>query len=614
MSSISIEKKLEQLEAVVVRFAGDSGDGMQIVGELFTDSTAILGNDISTFPDFPAEIRAPMGTLPGVSGFQIQFGKRAVLTPGDAPHALVAMNPAALKVNLPELVSKGLLVVNTAAFTPDNLKKAGYTENPLDNPQLTDKYHVVSVDMTSLTRDALADSSLKQSQKVQCKNFFALGFMYWVYSRSLEFTLRWIEKKWANKPEIAEANSRVLKAGYFYGETCESLPVHYSIPQAAVEPGLYRKISGNEAMVLGLAAVTEITKNEIVYGSYPITPASSILEGLSKLKNFPIKTVQAEDEIAAIGVALGASFAGKLGVTGTSGPGVALKTEFIGLGVMTELPLIIINVQRGGPSTGLPTKTEQSDLFQALFGRNGECPVVVLAPCSPSDCFNAVIEAAQISINTKTPVMVLSDGSLANGAEPWRIPNLNTLPIFSDNPITADESYVIYGRDPKTLARRIAYPGTPGHEHRIGGLEKNEKGEVSYDSTNHDTMVRLRAEKVARIAQSLPPTVVHGNPAAKLLIVGWGGTFGAISEAVRESLEAGLPVAAIHLRYLNPLPSDLEEILKRYPKILVPELNLGQLCFVLRGKYLVDAQSYTKIQGKPFTVAELKEKIQEILA
>lgn len=608
------EKKLEQLEAVVVRFAGDSGDGMQIVGEQFTDSTAILGNDIATFPDYPAEIRAPLGTLPGVSGFQIQFGRREVLTPGDAPHALVAMNPAALKVNLPDLVDQGLLVINSAAFTADNLKKAGYIDNPLDQNNLSDKYKIVSIDMSGLTRDALADNALKQSQKVQCKNFFALGFMYWVYSRNLDYTLRWIAKKWAHKPDVADANTRAVKAGYYYGETCESLPVHYAIPQAAVAPGIYRKISGNEAAVLGLAAVSEICNKEIIYGSYPITPASQILEGLAKLKNFHIKTVQAEDEIAAIGVAIGGSFAGELGVTGTSGPGVALKTEFIGLAVMTELPLIIINVQRGGPSTGLPTKTEQSDLYQAVLGRNGDCPICVIAPQSPSDCFMAVIEAAQITLRTKTPVMVLSDGSIANGSEPWRIPSPSDLPTFNEENAQAGEEYISYKRDPQTLARKLAIPGTPGLEHRIGGLEKNEKGEVSYDTLNHDKMVRLRAEKVERIANSYPPTDVYGAEHAELLVVGWGGTYGAITEAVRECNDAGLAVASVHLRYISPMPLDLEEILKRYKKVLVPELNMGQLSFMLRGKYLVDTHSYTKVQGRPFTVAEIKAKIQEMLA
>lgn len=607
-------KALEHLETVVVRFAGDSGDGMQTVGEKFSDSSALLGNDISTFPDFPAEIRAPQGTLPGVSGFQIQFGSKEILTPGDAPHALVAMNPAALKVNLKDLVSKGLLVLNTAAFNPNNLKKAGYDQNPLEDEDLRRKYTVVAVDMTSLTKEALADSPLKPDQKIQCKNFFALGFMFWVYSRDLKYTIQWIEKKWAKKPDVCAANIKVLKAGYFYGETCETLPTHYAITQAAVEPGTYRKVTGNEAFCLGLAAVTELSKREIIYGSYPITPASSILEGLSALKHFPIRTVQAEDEIAAIGVAIGGSFAGQLGVTGTSGPGVCLKSEFIGLAVITELPLIIINVQRGGPSTGLPTKTEQADLMQALYGRNGEGPIVVLAPQSPSDCFNIIIEAAKIALKFKVPVMVLSDGSLANGAEPWKLPSSQDLVSFVSEDAKAGEEYIIYKRNPETLARKLAIPGTPGLEHRIGGLEKNEKGEVSYDSDNHEKMVKLRAEKVNRVVSEIPKTVVRGNPMSDILVVGWGSTYGSITEAVNQLNKEGHPVASIHIRHLNPLPSDLESILKQYKKIIVPELNGGQLSFYLRGKYLVNAESFNKIKGLPFTVAELKAHILEKIA
>ncbi len=606
-------KKIEDLESVVIRFAGDSGDGMQTVGDQFTDSSAILGNDICTFPDFPAEIRAPQGTLPGVSGFQIQVGSKEILTPGDSPDALVAMNPAALKVNLADLNEKGILVVNSDAFTPDNLKKAGYSENPIENGSLESKYHLVKISMTEMTKTALSDSPLKSPQKAQCKNFFALGFMYWVYDRNLDYSLGWIEKKWGKKPEVVEANTKALKAGYYYGETVEEMPTHYRVAKAIVDQGIYRKINGNEAIVLGLVTAADIAKRDLVLGSYPITPASTILEGLAKYKNFNVKTVQAEDEISAIGVAIGASFAGQIGITSTSGPGVCLKSEFMGLAVITELPLIIVSVQRGGPSTGLPTKTEQSDLLQAMFCRNGESPMPILAPKSPSDCFDIAIQAVKIAVTYNTPVMILSDGYIANGAEPWKIPSIQGLPEIEIENAEVGEEFKVYGRNPKTLARKLAIPGTPTLEHRIGGLEKNEEGSVSYDPDNHETMTALRAEKVQRVADMYPPTKVMGKTSGKLLVIGWGGTYGAITSAVDELQKEGVTVSSIHLRYINPFPKDLGKLLKSFETVLVPELNSGQLSLLLRAEYLVDTKTYSKMQGKPFTVSEIKTQITSLL-
>jgi 2-oxoglutarate/2-oxoacid ferredoxin oxidoreductase subunit alpha len=603
-----------EMKSAVVRFAGDSGDGMQIVGERFTDISVTVPNSIATFPDFPAEIRAPIGTIGGVSAFQIHFGSAKVLTPGDEPDALVAMNPAALAVHLSDLTPGGLLVVNSAAFNEENLKMAGFATNPLDDPELKAKYQLVSVDITGMTIEALKENSLTNRDKLRCKNFFALGFMCWVYSRPIEPTIDYINSKWAKKlPDVADANIRVLKAGYFLGETMETNRNRYMIARADVAPGIYRKISGNEATALGLVAASMRSGRKLLFAGYPITPATSVLETLTPLKHFGVKTVQAEDEIAAIGVALGASYAGQLGATATSGPGMCLKGEFMGLAMTTELPLVIVNVQRGGPSTGLPTKTEQSDLLQALYGRHGESPMPVIAANSPSDCFNAAFEAARIAIQYSTPVVLLTDGYLANGSEPWRVVDESTLPDISKPFAPEGEPYVSFQRDPETLARTQAIPGQPGLEHRIGGIEKNEKGAISYDPENHSLMCGLRAAKVAGIAKSLPPLDVIGERSGKLLVIGWGGTYGAITTAVETLRNEGHPVSSVHLRHINPLPPDLGEIIKGFDQVLVPELNLGQLSLVIRSQFLVDAQSMTKVKGRPFKVSEIRERILEIL-
>ncbi len=615
MVTDTIEKfeEIEEVDTIVIRFAGDSGDGMQTVGERFTDSSALAGNDIATYPDFPAEIRAPQGTLPGVSGFQVHFGSTEILTSGDAPDALVAMNPAALKVNLKDLIDGGLLIMNKAAFTPDNLKKAGYESNPIEDVALGEKYNVVAVDITQLTVTALADTELRPPEKAKCKNFFALGFVYWVYDRNLNFTLDWIASKWASKPHIVDANTLAVKAGYHFGETTEIQLPRYRVTRAVVEPGLYRKISGNEAVTLGLIASSQLSNRELFLGSYPITPASSILEGLAKYKNFRVKTVQAEDEIAAIGMALGAAFAGSLAVTTTSGPGLCLKGEFMGLAMITELPLIIINVQRGGPSTGLPTKTEQTDLLQAMYGRNGESPMPVIAASSPADCFNTTIEAARIALKYRTPVILLSEAYIAMGSEPWLIPDTKELPDISVDSIDSEEPYIPYKRDPSTLARQLALPGRPGMEHRLGGLEKDENGSVCYDGDNHQKMCELRAAKVAGIAKDFPPIEVNGPRDGKILVIGWGGSYGAITAAVNNLRREGLPVASIHLRHVNPLPLDLADIMKRYDHVLLPELNLGQLAMVIRSRYLVDVESLSKVMGQPFKVSEIEERIKTML-
>ena len=596
----------EEIESAVVRFAGDSGDGMQTIGERFTDSSAFAGNDIATLPDFPAEIRAPAGTLAGVSGYQLQFGSRTILTPGDEPDALVAMNPAALKANIADLPEGGLLVVNLDSFKKMNLKKAGYEINPLEDEDFRKKYQLIELDLTTLTKEALSESPLKPSDKARCKNFFALGFMCYVYGRPLEPTLNFFNQKWGKKlPEVAEANSTALKAGFNLGDTMETARNRYQLAKAVVQPGVYRKISGNEATVYGLVAGAQCAKRELLYSGYPITPASPVLEGLSALKKFGVKTVQAEDEIAAMGVAIGASFAGDLSVVATSGPGMCLKSEFIGLASITELPVVICNVQRGGPSTGLPTKTEQSDLLQSLFSRHGDCPLPVVAAHSPSDCFDSAIEACRIALTYCTPVIFLSDLYVANGAEPWLVPNASDLPAIVSKFAEPGEKYITYKRNPDTLARTQAIPGQPGLEHRIGGLEKSEDGGVSYDPENHENMTHLRAEKVERIADSLPATEIHGEEEGELLAIGWGGTYGAITSAVKAMQAEGFPVSSLHLRHLNPLPKDLGDIIGRFKKVIVPELNLGQLSFILRAKYLVDAIPLTKVQGKPFKVSEL---------
>ena len=606
--------KFEEKEAIVVRFAGDSGDGMQTVGEQFTDSSAFAGNDLATLPDFPAEIRAPAGTLPGVSGFQLQFGSRQIHTPGDAPDALVAMNPAALKVNLGELVPGGLLIVNTEAFKKANLKKAGYETDPLEDEALARDYKLVKINITEMTKEALADSDMKPSDKVRCKNFFALGFTYWVYDRPLEPTVNFLDAKWGKRlPTVAEANIKVLKAGYYFGETTELAQNRYQVSRAETAPGTYRKINGNDALVYGLISASQSAGKELLFSGYPITPASSILEGLAAQKHFGVKTVQAEDEIAAIGVALGASFAGDLAVTATSGPGMCLKSEFMGLTAITELPMIICDIQRGGPSTGLPTKTEQGDLLQSYFGRHGDLPLPIVASTSPSDCFFAAREAARIALAYNTPVILLSELYLAIGSEPWRIPDISSLPSIESNVADPEEDYVIYRRDPKTLARKLAFPGTPGQEHRVGGLEKDESGGVSYDPANHEKMTRLRTEKVDAIAKSLPPTEINGDDSGQLLVLGWGGTYGAITSAVNRLQSEGFSVSSVVLRHLNPMPLDLGAILNRFAQILIPELNLGQLQLLVQAKFLRETIGFHKVQGRPFTVAELVSKIQELL-
>ncbi|OUU56875.1 MAG: 2-oxoglutarate ferredoxin oxidoreductase subunit alpha [Verrucomicrobia bacterium TMED60] len=605
----------EEIESAVVRFAGDSGDGMQTVGERFTDSSAFAGNDIATLPDFPAEIRAPAGTLAGVSGFQLQFGSRKILTPGDEPDALVAMNPAALKTNIDDLPEGGMLVVNIDSFKKMNLAKAGYDSNPLDNEDFRKKYHLVELDLTNLTKDALKDSPLKPSDKARCKNFFALGFMYYVYGRPLEPTLKFFDDKWSKRlPELAEANSIALKAGFNLGDTMETARNRYQVSKAPVNPGLYRKISGNEALVYGLVAGAEKSKRELLYAGYPITPASPILEGLSALKKYGVKTLQAEDEISAMGMAIGASFAGDLAVVATSGPGMCLKSEFIGLASITELPVIIIDVQRGGPSTGLPTKTEQSDLLQSLYSRHGDCPLPVLASHSPSDCFECAMEATRIALTYMTPVILLSDLYVANGSEPWQIPNVSDLPEIKNELAKEGEDLVVYKRNPDTLARSQAIPGQVGLEHRIGGLEKSEDGGVSYDPENHENMTHLRSDKIDGIAKSYPPIQVQGEKVGDLLVIGWGGTYGAISSATKALQDEGFSISSIHLRYLNPFPNDLNDLLSSFKKILVPELNLGQLSTLLQAKYIKEVIPYNRIQGKPFKVTELREEFVKHLS
>ena len=605
----------EEIESAVVRFAGDSGDGMQTVGERFTDSSAFAGNDIATLPDFPAEIRAPAGTLAGVSGFQLQFGSRKILTPGDEPDALVAMNPAALKSNIDDLPEGGMLVVNIDSFKKMNLAKAGYETSPLEDENFRKKYHLVELDLTSLTKEALKESPLKPSDKARCKNFFALGFMYYVYGRPLEPTLKFFSDKWGKKlPELADANSTALRAGFNLGDTMETARNRYQVSKAPVQAGVYRKISGNEALVYGLVAGAKQANRELLYAGYPITPASPILEGLSALKKFGVKTLQAEDEIAAMGMAIGASFAGDLSVVATSGPGMCLKSEFIGLASITELPVVIVDVQRGGPSTGLPTKTEQSDLLQSLYARHGDCPLPVLAAHSPSDCFDCAIEASRIALTYMTPVILLSDLYVANGAEPWKIPNVSELPAIDTKFANPNEELIVYKRDPETLARTQAIPGQAGLEHRIGGLEKSEDGGVSYDPENHEKMSQLRADKINGIAKSYDPIAVQGEKEGDLLVIGWGGTYGAIFSATKALQDEGFSVSSIHLRHLNPLPNDLETLLSSFKKVIVPELNLGQLSTILKAKYVRDIISFNKLQGKPFKVVELREEFVKHLS
>jgi 2-oxoglutarate/2-oxoacid ferredoxin oxidoreductase subunit alpha len=611
-------KQVEQVDHVIVRFAGDSGDGMQLTGDRFTSETAVLGNDLATFPDFPAEIRAPAGSLPGVSGFQVHFADHDILTPGDRPSVLVAMNPAALRTNLKDVPPGGTLIVNTDAFNDRNLQKAGYDVNPLEDGSL-ESYHVHEVALTSMTIEALKGIEGVTSREAErSKNFFALGLMSWLYHRPTEGTVAFIEQKFAKRPEIAQANARAFKAGYNYGETSEDFAVSYEVAPAKLTPGTYRQITGNTALSYGLIAASKLSGLQLFLGAYPITPASSILEELARFKHFGVITFQAEDEIAAAGAALGAAFGGALGVTTSAGPGVVLKAETIGLGVALELPLLMLDIQRAGPSTGMPTKPEQADLLMVLFGRNSESPVPVIAASSPSQCFHAAIEAARIAIKYRTPVYLLSDAYLANGSEPWLIPDAASFPDisveFATGPNDGDQ-FLPYKRDPKTLARPWAIPGTPGLEHRIGGLEKADgTGTISYDPDNHDLMVRLRAQKIAGIAADIPLLEVDDlDGDATTLVLGWGSTFGPIGAAVRHIRGDGHKVARAHLHHLNPFPRNTGEVLRRYDKVLVPEMNLGQLLKLIRAEFLVDAVGYNKVRGRPFQSTELAEAITALI-
>jgi 2-oxoglutarate ferredoxin oxidoreductase subunit alpha len=615
MATITRSKTLVELDAATVRFCGDSGDGMQLAGTQLTNTSALAGNDIATFPDFPAEIRAPRGTKAGVSGFQIRFASTEIFTPGDQVDALVAMNPAALVTNLVDLVSGGILIVNRDAFDEKGMAQAGYKTNPLEDVSL-DGYQLFPVEMTRLTRLAVEGLGLGQKECDRCRNFYAMGLTFWLYDRSLDPTLRYIDEKFGKMPAVAEANRRALRAGYNYGETTDAMASQFVVNKAELKPGLYRNITGNQALAWGLVAAAQRSGCELFYGSYPITPASDILHELVRHKNFGVRTFQAEDEIAAVTSAIGAAFGGAMGVTASSGPGIALKTEGIGLAVMTELPLVIINVQRGGPSTGLPTKTEQADLLQALFGRNGECPVPVVAASSPADCFDAAFDAWRIAVRYMTPVFLLTDGYIANGAEPWRVPDVDSLPqIVVKHPSAKENGEVFhpYARDER-LARPWALPGTAGLMHRIGGLEKEDiTGNVNYEPANHEHMVNLRARKVALVAGDIPPQEVDGPPSGKLLVLSWGGTYGACATAVRSSRTRGGSVSHVHLRYLNPFPSNLGDIIRRFEKVLIPELNRGQLRLIIRSQFLVDAVGLNKIQGKPFAIREVVEKIEEML-
>jgi 2-oxoglutarate/2-oxoacid ferredoxin oxidoreductase subunit alpha len=612
-----VTKQVRQLDRVVIRFAGDSGDGMQLTGDRFTSETAQLGNDISTLPNFPAEIRAPAGTLPGVSSFQVHFADFDILTPGDAPNVLVAMNPAALKANLDEVPGGAEIIVNTDEFTKRNLTKVGYSSNPLEDGSL-DRWVVHPVALTSMTIGALANMDVSKKDAERAKNMFALGLLSWMYSRPYESTLQFLEKKFAAKPELVAANIAAFRAGWNFGETTEDFAVRYEVKPAQMAPGDYRNITGNVALALGLVAAGVRSKLSVFLGAYPITPASDILHELSKYKRFNVTTMQAEDEIAAIGAALGASYGGSLGVTTTSGPGVALKGETISLAVALELPLVVVDVQRAGPSTGMPTKTEQADLNMALFGRHGEAPVAVIAPNSPADCFFAALEAARIALTYRTPVLLLSDGYIANGSEPWRLPDIADLPDlrveFASQPNGADGvTFLPYLRDPATLARPWAIPGTPGLEHRIGGLEKaDQTGDISYDPANHDFMVRTRAAKVEGI--QVPDLEVDDpDGTARVLVLGWGSTYGPIGAACRALRINGLPIAQAHLRHLNPMPRNLESVLKSYDRVVIPEMNLGQLAHVIRGRYLVDAIPYNQVRGLPFTARELESMLEEVV-
>lgn len=603
------------MERVTIRFAGDSGDGMQLTGTQFTKTAAVFGNDLATLPDFPAEIRAPTGSLPGVSGFQLSFASSDIRTPGDQPDALIAMNPAALQTNLGDLRPGGLLIVDEAEFNPTNLRKAMYKNNPLEDGSLAG-YQLFPVNITRNNELALEGVDLPAKQKFQSRNFYALGLVLWLYGRSLETTVNWATERFGRNPAVLDANLRALRAGYNFGDTTEMFRVRYEVPPAEVEPGLYRHISGNEATALGFLAASLQSGLPLVYASYPITPASDVLHELSKNRNFGVKTIQAEDEIAAIGAAIGASYGGHLALTGTSGPGLALKSEALNLAIMTELPLVLIDVQRAGPSTGMPTKTEQSDLLQAMFGRNGDAPVCIIAPATPSDCFLLAIEAFRIALKYMVPVIYLSDGYVGNGSEPWKIPEMDSLPKIEWSYATErdGDKFNPYKRDPKTLARPWAVPGQKGFEHRIGGIEKAAtSGDISYDPGNHHQMTLNRVNKVAGIVQDVPDLEVSGPTEGDVLVLGWGGTYGAIASAAESARAKGQSVASAHIRYLNPFPGNLGEILGNYKKVLIPELNMGQLALLIRARYVVDAVPFNKVSGQPFKIAEIEAKIDELL-
>lgn len=604
----------KKILGAVVRFAGDSGDGMQVTGDQFTLAAALARNDLATFPDFPAEIRAPAGTTYGVSGFQINFASQDVFTPGDAPDVLVAMNPAALRTNLGDLKRGGLLIVNAGAFNAGNLKKAGYEKNPIEDGSL-EGYDLLSVDITKLTLASVKPAGLSTKEANRCKNFWTLGLMFWIYSRDPSPTIQWIEQKFGKRPDIVQANVLALKAGHAYGETAEISHFRYEVPAAPVQPGLYRNISGNTATALGLVAASQLSGLDLVLGAYPITPASDVLHELSRYKQFGITTIQAEDEIAAACTVIGAAYAGRIGVTTSSGPGIALKGESIGLAVATELPIVVIDIQRGGPSTGLPTKTEQADLLQVMYGRNSEAPVCVIAASTPSNCFFMALAAVRIALKFMTPVILLTDGYLANGAEPWRVPNVEQLPKIDVHFHHDAEGFTPFLRDEQTLARVWAVPGTPQLMHRVGGLEKDyQTGHISYDPQNHELMMRTRAAKIAGIANYIPEQKIDlGAESGKLLVVGWGSTYGAIREAVQRCRDRGLDVSHAHVHYLNPLPKNLGELLRRFDRVLVPEMNLGQLVKILRSQYLVPAESFPKVQGQPFKIDEIEEKIRALM-
>jgi 2-oxoglutarate ferredoxin oxidoreductase subunit alpha len=607
------EAEVHELDRVTIRFAGDSGDGSQLAGLQFTNTSALAGNDISTAPDFPAEIRAPAGSLPGVSAFQVSFSSYDIHTPGDSPDVLVALNPAALKTNLQDVPKGGTIIVNTDEFNEINLKKAAYDSNPLEDGSLAG-YRLIEVPITSMNARALQDSGLNTKQIDRSKNLFALGVMFWLYERPLDPTLRWIEDKFSKNPAVAAANAATLKAGYHFGETAEIFPVHYRVAKAPLVPGRYRSITGNEATALGFLAASRLSGRPLFYGSYPITPASDILQELARFKNFGVKTFQAEDEIAAIGSAIGAAFGGSLGLTGTSGPGLALKSEALGLAVMVELPIVVAMIQRSGPSTGMPTKTEQADLLQVMFGRNGECPVAVVAPATPSECFAMAIEAFRIALRHMVPTVFLSDGYLGSSSEPWLLPSIADLPRIEVKFATDPATFRPYARDEQTLARPWAIPGTPGLEHRIGGLEKSDiTGNVNYDGDNHDRMTRFRAEKVARIADDIPDVQVIGERAGKVLVLGWGSTYGPILTAVQRAQSQGLSVSCAHLRHLSPFPRNLGEVLSRFDRVLIPEMNLGQLLLLIRARYLIDAVGLHQVTGRPFKISEIEQKVTELL-